>query len=64
MSRKPYKRQPGESEIRILPDGRLVLVAPDEVLLDVGEAVMPDDPFMQARRKARHHGRTDPDPRS
>ena len=64
MSRKPHKRRPGESEIRILPDGRLVLVAPDEVLLDVGEAVMPDDPFMKARRKTRHHGRTDPDPRS
>jgi hypothetical protein len=52
---KPHKRRPGEFEIRILKDGRVVLVAPDETLLDVGEAVDPHHPFMRDREKARDH---------
>ena len=32
---KPYKRKPGEFEIRILPDGRVLMPAPDEALLEV-----------------------------
>ena len=60
MNEPSHRRRPGESEIRILPDGRLVLVAPNETILDVAEAVTPDDPFMQARRKARDHGKPDP----
>lgn len=36
MKRTKYrKRRPGDMEIRILPDGRLVLIAPDEKMLDV-----------------------------
>lgn len=31
----PYQRQKGDFEIRILPDGRLVFVAPDEQLAEV-----------------------------
>lgn len=39
MTRKPYKRQQGDFEIRILADGRLVMVAPDETLLEIAQAV-------------------------
>ena len=39
MTREPYKRQQGDFEIRILSDGRLVLVAPDETLLEIAQAV-------------------------
>ncbi len=39
MTRKPYKRQQGDFEIRILGDGRLVMVAPDETLLEIAQAI-------------------------
>jgi hypothetical protein len=35
----PYQRQKGDFEIRILPDGRLVFVAPDEHLAEVAEGL-------------------------
>jgi hypothetical protein len=36
---KHYKRRPGDMEIRILPDGRMVMVAPDEKMLEVAKNV-------------------------
>jgi hypothetical protein len=36
---KRYKRRPGDMEIRILPDGRVVVVAPDEKMLEVANKV-------------------------
>jgi hypothetical protein len=32
---KNHKRKPGEMEIRILPDGRVVMLAPDEKVIEV-----------------------------
>jgi hypothetical protein len=32
---KHYKRKPGDAEIRILPDGRVVVVAPDQKMLEL-----------------------------
>jgi hypothetical protein len=37
MKKKSYKRKPGDFEIRILNDGRVVMVAPDETLLEIGQ---------------------------
>ncbi len=56
MKGTPHKRKPGESEIRILKDGRIVLVAANEAVLDVGEAIAPQDPFMRDRKEAREDG--------
>ncbi len=42
MSRSPYKRKPGDLEIRILSDGRVVMVAPDEELMEVARMVSPN----------------------
>ena len=39
MSRKPYKREQGDLELRILKDGRLVMVAPDETLMEIAQAL-------------------------
>ena len=39
MSKKPYKRKPGDFEVRILSDGRLVMVAPDEELIEIAREV-------------------------
>ncbi|MDH7599541.1 MAG: hypothetical protein QHH07_07915 [Sedimentisphaerales bacterium] len=40
MKQRPYKKRPGDLEIRILKDGRLVLVGPDQALLDLAKAVV------------------------
>jgi hypothetical protein len=39
MSRKPYKRKQGEFELRVLKDGRVVVIAPDEALLKISQAL-------------------------
>lgn len=39
MSKKPYKRKPGDFEVRILSDGRVVMVAPDEELIEIARKV-------------------------
>ena len=37
MSGKPYQRKQGEFELRVLKDGRVVMIAPDEALLEIGQ---------------------------
>jgi hypothetical protein len=39
MSRTPYKRRQGDFELRVLRDGRLVMIAPDESLLDLARGL-------------------------
>ena len=39
MSKKPYKRKTGDFEVRILSDGRVVMVAPDEELIEIAREV-------------------------
>ena len=43
MSKKPYKRKPGDFEVRILSDGRIVMVAPDEELIEIARYVERSD---------------------
>ena len=39
MKKTPYKRKPGDFEIRILKNGKVVMVAPDETLLEIAQRV-------------------------
>ena len=39
MNKEPYKRKPGDFEVRILSDGRVVMVAPDEDLIEIAEMI-------------------------
>jgi hypothetical protein len=41
MKSKPYKRKPGDFEIRILSDGQVIMLVPDEKLLEVAQAIEP-----------------------
>ncbi len=53
MARAAYRTKPGEFEIRIGPDGRVHVLAPDERMLDLVAAVSPDSPVVRKRRKAK-----------
>ncbi len=41
MKKTPYKRKPGDFEIRILKNGKVVMVAPDETLVEIAQTVDP-----------------------
>jgi len=56
MKKKPHRTRPGEFELRIRPDGRLYVLAADEAIMDVIEAVDPRNPDVQKRRKAKRRG--------
>ena len=56
MTKEPYKPRPGDRELRIGPDGRIYMVAPDDPLFDLAEALDPDHPALQKRRKAKDRG--------
>jgi hypothetical protein len=46
MKRKRYKRKCGDFEIRVLADGRVIMLAPDEQLLQVAGALDPDNALL------------------
>jgi hypothetical protein len=46
-------RKPGDLEIRIRPDGRVFVAEADEAMLDVCQALDPDNPLLAQRRKAK-----------
>jgi len=47
------KPKPGDFEVRVLSDGRVVIVAADEEMFDLAEAIDPDNPDLIKRRKAK-----------
>ena len=54
MKKKPYKKRPGDLEIRLLKDGRLVLVGPDESLVEIARDM--DGPGTKTARERTGHG--------
>lgn len=57
MKKKPYKRKPGDLEVRILSDGRVVMIAPDEGLLEVAQAIEPKkDDLLDAMETEKNGG--------
>jgi hypothetical protein len=41
-AKKPYMREPGDFEIRILKDGKVVMLAPDETLMEIAKVIEPN----------------------
>lgn len=61
MTQKPYQRNAGEFEIRILPDGRVVMVAPDQTLMEVAQALDPiNEQLSVTDREQNVENRTEP----
>ncbi|MGO8702314.1 MAG: hypothetical protein ACLQVA_00745 [Candidatus Brocadiia bacterium] len=46
-------RRPGDLEIRIRPDGRVFISEADEAMLDVCQALDPENPVLVQRRKGK-----------
>jgi hypothetical protein len=44
MTMKSYRRQQGDFEVRILPDGRLVMLAPDGSLITLAKEIENQQP--------------------
>lgn len=57
MKKRVYERKPGEMEIRVLSDGRVVFVAPDEKLINVAEEIAPNELSSLLKRKGGKHDR-------
>jgi len=57
MKREPYKRRPGDFEIRVLKSGRVVMIAPDEALLEAARAVDPDNSYLMPKTERQKDGR-------
>jgi hypothetical protein len=36
---RPYKRKPGDFEIRLLRDGRVVFIGPDQALIEIAQGL-------------------------
>jgi len=58
MKNKPYKRKPGDFEIRILKNGRVVMITPDETLLEVAQAVDPNSSVLPPKMETKENVRT------
>lgn len=43
MKNKHYKRKPGDFEIRILNSGKVIMITPDEALMEIARTVEPDN---------------------
>lgn len=58
MKNKPYKRKPGDLEIRILKNGKVLMMSPDENLIEVAQAIEPDHPVIGVKVERSNNDRT------
>ena len=57
MKKTPYKRKPGDFEIRILKNGKVVMVAPDETLMEIAQTVDPKHCATQHKTETKKNAR-------
>ena len=55
MKKKPYKRKPGDLEIRVLKNGKVVMLAPDELLMEVARVVHPNHYALPPEREIKEN---------
>ena len=58
MKKKPYKQKCGEFEIRMLKDGRVVMIAPDEQLMEVARILDPDNVNLPPKTENKKNAKT------
>jgi hypothetical protein len=52
IKHKPYRRKPGDFEIRILKDGKVVMLAPDDALIEIAKVINPNHYAVAAKMEA------------
>ena len=57
MKSEPYKRRPGDFEIRVLKSGRVVMLGPDEALLEAARSLDPNNSELSPRTESNKDGR-------
>jgi hypothetical protein len=57
MRKKRYKRKCGDFEVRVLADGRVVMLAPDEQLLQVAGMLDPDNEHLPPHKESKTDAR-------
>lgn len=55
MKKKPYKRKPGDFEIRILNNGKVLMIAPDERLVEIAQVVDPDNRAVSSKMETKEN---------
>lgn len=58
MKKKPYKRKCGDFEVRVLADGRVVMIAPDQKLLDLARQLDPNTQDVPQTTENKQDGRS------
>lgn len=58
MRKQPRKRRPGEFELRVLPDGRIAMIAPDQALLDLAGELDPGNEALPPSKEKQKYART------
>jgi hypothetical protein len=58
MRKKPYRQKCGEFEIRMLKDGRVVMIAPDEQLMEVARILDPDNALLPPKTEKKKNAKT------
>ena len=62
MNEEPYRRVPGDLEIRVLRDGRLVFVSPDGELMRIVQALEAGKSDLVFEKEPVIHARTERQP--
>ncbi|MFH1370685.1 MAG: hypothetical protein ABII09_05295 [Planctomycetota bacterium] len=58
MKKKPYRRKCGDFEIRVLNDGRIVMLAPNDELMEIARVLDPNSELLPPKTKDDGYART------
>ena len=58
MKKMPYKRKPGDFEIRILSNGKVLMIAPDEKLVEIARVMDPDNSATLSKMETKENARS------
>lgn len=58
MKKKPYRRKCGDYEIRVLSDGRIIMLAPDDELMEIARVLDPNSELLPPKIKDKGYART------
>ncbi len=57
MKEEKYKRKPGDYEIRVLTDGRIVMIAPNQELMELAQILESENKEIPKKTERKKHGR-------